>query len=149
MPPQRKRLALLAALTLPAWPASAATLPQVVVHKDPHCACCAKWVEHLETHGFRVKTVQSDDLAALKRRLGVPQRLASCHTAEVGGYLIEGHVPAATIKRLLGERAAVAGLAVPGMPIGSPGMEVPGRSEAYEVLSFARDGSSRVYQSFR
>ena len=144
MPPQRKRLALLAALTLPAWPASAATLPQVVVHKDPHCACCAKWVEHLETHGFRVKTVQSDDLAALKRRLGVPQRLASCHTAEVGGYLVEGHVPAEDVKRLLAEKPQAKGLVSPGMPQSAPGMDLPGKVP-YEVLLVRADGSTATY----
>jgi len=130
--------------------ASAEPLPEVVMHKDPNCGCCGAWAEHLEANGFSVKTVATNDMEAVKRRFAVPQRLTSCHTAKVGGYVVEGHVPASAIKRLLREKPAVAGLAVPGMPLGSPGMEVPGaKAEPYDVLSFGRDGKAKVYERMR
>lgn len=138
-----------AALLLAAAAAGAESLPEVVMHKDPNCGCCGKWAEHLEANGFRVKTVMERDMQPVKERFGVPQRLASCHTARVGGYVIEGHVPATSIRRLLREKPAVAGLAVPGMPAGSPGMKVPGRQDPYDVVSFDRAGRSRVYERFR
>lgn len=94
---------------------------EIVVYKSPSCGCCGKWVEHLEAHGFRVRVENSDNPAVAMRTHGVPEALASCHTAVVSGYVIEGHVPAPDILRLLLERAPVAGLAVPGMPAGSPG----------------------------
>ena len=103
--------------------ASADALPEVVVHRDPSCGCCGAWAEHLRRAGFPVKIVETGDINAIKQRLGVPADLISCHTAEVGGYAVEGHVPAGAIRRLLAERPQAAGLAVPGMPIGSPGME--------------------------
>lgn len=126
--------------------ASAEPLPEVVMHKDPNCGCCGKWAEHLQAAGFRVKTVSESDMQRVKQQFGVPGKLGSCHTARVGGYLIEGHVPASTIKRLLREKPAVAGLAAPGMPLGSPGMEVPGQKEAYDVMAFDRAGKARVYE---
>lgn len=126
--------------------ASAGQLPEVVMHKDPNCGCCGKWAEHLQAAGFRVKTVNEADMQRVKQQLGVPGKLGSCHTARVGGYLIEGHVPASTIKRLLREKPPVAGLAAPGMPLGSPGMEVPGQKEAYDVMAFERGGKARVYE---
>lgn len=126
--------------------ASAGQLPEVVMHKDPNCGCCGKWAEHLQAAGFRVKTVNEADMQRVKQQLGVPGKLGSCHTARVGGYLIEGHVPASTIKRLLREKPTVAGLAAPGMPLGSPGMEVPGQKEAYDVMAFERGGKARVYE---
>lgn len=129
--------------------AAADPLPEVVMHKDPNCGCCSAWAEHLEANGFRVKTVAERDMQAIKRRFAVPQRLTSCHTARVGGYVIEGHVPASAIKRLLRERPAVSGLAVPGMPLGSPGMEVPGKRDPYDVVSFDGAGGSRVFESHR
>jgi hypothetical protein len=114
-----------------------ATLPKLIVSKDPSCGCCAGWVEHVRAEGFQVDVVDTGNLTPIKQRLGVPADLAACHTAEVGGYAIEGHVPAGAIKRLLSERPAAKGLAVPGMPIGSPGMEVPGRpNETYDVILF-------------
>lgn len=126
---------------------SAQPLPEVIMHKDPSCGCCGKWAEHLAANGFRVKTVEERDMAAVKRRFGIPAPLASCHTAEVGGYVIEGHVPAVTIKRLLQEKPRVAGLAAPGMPLGSPGMETPGMPpQAYEVIAFSRDGRASVFE---
>ena len=113
----------------------AEALPLVSVSKDPSCGCCDGWVAHIEAAGFPVKVVESSDMDSLKQRLGVPAELASCHTAEVGGYVVEGHVPAAAIRRLLAERPDATGLAVPGMPAGSPGMDFPGVDpEPYEVF---------------
>lgn len=136
-------------LALAAATASAQPLPEVVMHKDPNCGCCGAWAQHLEANGFRVKTVPERDMESVKRRYAVPQRLASCHTAKVGGYVIEGHVPASAIKRLLREKPPVTGLAVPNMPLGSPGMEVPGRQDPYDVVAFDREGRSRIYERVR
>ena len=132
-------------------PASAQELravPVLLVSKDPNCGCCSGWVEHVRAAGFKTTVVEMSDLTPLKSRLRVPNRLASCHTAEIGGYVIEGHVPAAAIKRLLKERPAAIGLAVPGMPVGSPGMEVSGApDEPYEVVLFG-PSSERSYGRF-
>lgn len=134
-------------LALFATASGAEALPEVVMHKDPNCGCCGKWAEHLEANGFKVKTVYERDMEAVKKRLGVPQRLTSCHTARVGSYIVEGHVPADSVKRLLREKPEVRGVATPGMPVGSPGMEVPGvKAEAYEVISFDRAGKTRVFE---
>lgn len=138
-----------ALLALAALGAGAEPLPEVVMHKDPNCGCCGKWAEHLEASGFKVITVPERDMQAVKTRLGVPQRLGSCHTAKVGNYVIEGHVPAATIKRLLSEKPAVRGLAAPGMPPASPGMDVPGNKDPYDVIAFDRAGKTRVYEQIR
>ncbi len=121
---------------------------RVVVHKDPGCGCCAKWVTLLRENGFEVEEKNTTSLAAIKERLGVAKGLQSCHTAEVGGYLIEGHVPIDLVKRVLTEKPAdIAGLAVPGMPIGSPGMEMPGRpAEPYDVIAWDRAGKTLVYE---
>jgi hypothetical protein len=118
----------------------------ITVHKDPTCGCCSGWVQHLQKAGFDTKVVDTADLDAVKRRLGVPDDLAACHTAEVAGYIIEGHVPAAALKRFLAEKPSAAGLAVPGMPIGSPGME-GGRPEKYDVILFGPAGRW-TYMSF-
>ncbi len=135
-----RRLALFAALAAfgLAWPA-AAELPEVHVYKSPTCGCCSKWIDHLEAEGFEVKSTDVPDVTPVKRENGLPGELASCHTAFVDGYLVEGHVPASDVKRLLEERPEVAGLAVPRMPIGSPGMEGPNPVK-YEVLSFGEKG---------
>ena len=136
------RRSLLVGLTstslVSAFPASAqAAKPLVKVTKDPSCGCCGVRVEHVRKAGFPVEVIESAEVNRLKVRLGVPQDLASCHTAEVGGYVIEGHVPAEAIKRLLAEKPQAKGLAVPGMPVGSPGMEVKGvEDEVYEVVLF-------------
>lgn len=135
-----KRLALLA-FALAALPALATP---IVVYKDASCGCCAKWIAHMEAHGFQASVSDSTDMASIKARLGVPVEARSCHTAVVGGYVIEGHVPAADVKRLLATRPKATGLAVPGMPMGSPGMEGP-RRDAYEVFVFQRDGSRGVF----
>jgi hypothetical protein len=124
------------------------TLPVVEVYKDPTCGCCSQWVEHLKAAGFTVRTTESNDMDAFKDKQGVPARTRSCHTALVGGYVVEGHVPAADVRRMLTEKPAIAGLAVPGMPIGSPGMEVPGmRAQAYNTVAFKKDGSTSVFAS--
>lgn len=124
----------------------AATLPPMTVFRDPNCGCCHLWVEHLEADGFTV-TVHSASMKAVKARLGVPSELGSCHTGEIGGYVIEGHVPAVAIQRLLAEKPKGRGLAVPGMPIGSPGME-GGTPEIYDVMLFG-DGEPRSFGRFR
>lgn len=123
--------------------------PTVVeVYKTSTCGCCSKWVDHLKQNGFTVKATDVADINEVKTRHGVPAEGASCHTALVGGYVVEGHVPAASVRRLLRERPAVVGISVPGMPIGSPGMEGP-NPEAYDVLSFDKTGALKVYQSIR
>ena len=122
--------------------------PTVQVYKSPTCGCCANWVKHLQQAGFTTRVTENDDVASIKTQRGVPARVQSCHTAIVDGYVIEGHVPAADVQRLLRERPAVAGIAVPGMPIGSPGMEVPGqRPQAYDVVAFDKQGQLKVYAS--
>lgn len=120
--------------------------PVVTVYKSPTCGCCADWVEHLRSAGFEVETVDDEErLYEAKRRHGVGPHLSSCHTAEVGGYFVEGHVPADDLERLLAEAPAdVLGLAVPGMPMGSPGMEGP-RKDDYDVLAVKPDGRTEVY----
>ena len=135
-------LALLAASC--SKPAEAA--PIVTVYKTPTCGCCKSWVEHLEEHGFEVKTVDQTDLSGIKRQHGVPAAMESCHTGVVAGYAVEGHVPADVIRRLLKERPPVKGIAVPGMPQGSPGMET-GVKEPYEVYTFDRTGPKDIYEA--
>ena len=118
------------------------------VYKTPTCGCCQAWVNHLTASGFRVTTVDREDLAPIKAQHGVGEHLASCHTAVIGGYVVEGHVPAADIVRLLKERPAIAGITAPGMPSGSPGMEMPGApADRYDVVSFDRAGATRVFAS--
>ncbi len=127
-------------------PAAERARPLIAVHKSQYCGCCHLWVKHVEQAGFRVQVENREDLDAVKQALGVPAPLASCHTAEIAGYVIEGHVPAEDIRRLLAEKPDVRGLAVPGMPRGSPGMEMPdGRRDAYSVLAIQRDGSTREF----
>jgi len=137
------------ALALAGTAAATETLPKMTVTRDPNCGCCGNWVEHIQAAGFPVDVVQVDDVMPLKARLGVPEALMSCHTAEIGGYVIEGHVPAEAIKRLLVERPQAKGIAVAGMPVGSPGMEVPGQPpQAYEVILFSTD-AQRVFTRYR
>jgi hypothetical protein len=120
------------------------------VYKDPTCGCCSKWVELLRKEGFAVTVNDVRDIAAVKDNYHVPQPLRSCHTALINGYVVEGHVPLADIKRILKEKAAVSGIAVPGMPIGSPGMEVPGTTpQSYQVIAFDARGGSRVFATYR
>lgn len=126
------------------------TPTQVEVWKDPNCGCCQDWIAHLQSSGFAVKTHEIGNNAA-RVRLGMPNKLGSCHTALVNGYVVEGHVPANDVKRLLRERPKALGLAVPGMPIGSPGMdgaEYGGRKDRYEVLLVQLDGSTRTFSRY-
>lgn len=111
----------------------------VFVHKDPNCGCCSGWVRHLKEAGFAVKVDETTNLHVVRTRLGVPPDLAACHTAEVSGYVLEGHVPAAAVRQLLEKRPNAVGLSVPGMPVGSPGME-GGAPERYEVVLFGTSG---------
>lgn len=121
-------------------------LPEVTVFKSPTCGCCADWVAHLEEEGFEVTTREMMNVQPMKENLSVPGQLASCHTAVVDGYVVEGHVPADDVKRLLRERPDVTGLAVPGMPVGSPGMEMPGRGvDPYDVIAFGGTDGSTVF----
>ena len=126
--------------------AAVAALPPVLVHKSASCGCCGAWVEHLRQAGFTVRVNETEDLNPIKERLGVPYGKGSCHTAEVGGYMVEGHVPAGDIKRLLQERPQAKGLVLPGMPMGSPGMEVAdGTVEPYTVELVQPDGRIRPF----
>ncbi len=156
--PLRRRQWLAAACAALAAPQLWAARPDTTVEvwKDPQCGCCADWIAHMQAEGFRV-TVHESGNAAVRARLGLPERLGSCHTALAGGYLIEGHVPAADVKKLLAETPKALGLAVPGMPVGSPGMDGPaynGRKDPYDVLLVTRnlmnsDVSTRVFTSYR
>ena len=120
--------------------------PKITVHRDAYCGCCHLWVDHLKSSGFSTQARVEPEIWQKKQRLGVPQQLASCHTAEIGGYVFEGHVPAADIRRLLREKPPIRGLVLPGMPVGSPGMEVEGvDAPAYTVLALNRDGSTTPY----
>ncbi|AGA90856.1 putative metal-binding protein [Thioflavicoccus mobilis 8321] len=133
-------LAILIGLTGPA----VAGLPPMTVYKSPTCGCCTAWAEHLRDNGLEVRTVDLSDLGQVKAMAGVAPAQASCHTAMIDGYVIEGHVPADDIKRLLADHPPVRGLTVPGMPLGSPGMEGP-RSEHYQVLTIDADGHTAVF----
>lgn len=130
-------------LLSPAPDAAEASSPTVTVYKSSSCGCCAVWAEHMEEAGFDVEVVDDPDLAAVKAEHRVPTALHACHTATVGGYTIEGHVPAADVRRLLDERPDVAGIGVAGMPSGSPGM--PGPPERYEVFTFSPEGVDSVW----
>lgn len=136
-----RTLALLAIITPTAW---AGTLPTVKVYKSPTCGCCGKWVEHMSRNGFNVVTANTNDVTPHKQRLGVPPAMGSCHTAEVAGYLIEGHVPAADVKRLLADKPMAKGLASPGMPQSAPGMDMPGK-QPYEIALVLLDGRTTAY----
>jgi len=144
-----RRLAVLIAVVATSHAAFAQTKTapvktQVAVYKSPTCGCCGKWVEYMNANGFAATATNMDDVAPIKAKHGVPARLHSCHTSLVGGYVIEGHVPAEDIRRLLREKPAIVGLAAPGMPAGSPGMDVP-NSPAYDVLAFDKAGTTKVF----
>jgi hypothetical protein len=149
MPPDNKRrLALLAALGLTALGvphARAAT--RITVHKDANCGCCSAWVKHITDAGFEVSALDVIDLPTIKKQYGVPAKLESCHTALVEDYVIEGHVPARDIRRLLAQRPKARGLAVPGMPVGSPGMEGK-TTEPYQVMLFDAEGKTSVFARY-
>jgi len=126
----------------------AAVASEVVVWKSPDCGCCGKWVEHLRANGFRVVVHDTNELTPVKQSHGVPDNLQACHTAEIDGYTIEGHVPAAEVKRLLADKPKARGLAVAGMPIGSPGMEQGSAREAYDVVLFDDQRRQSVYRRY-
>ena len=135
---------LLLLLLVAAGTAGAQSATQIEVFKSPYCGCCEKWVEHMERNGFKVSTHNVSDVPAARKNLGMPDRFGSCHTARTGGYVIEGHVPAADVQRLLKEKPKAIGLAAPGMPQGSPGMETT-TPAPYETLLVLIDGSARVF----
>lgn len=139
-------LALTALALLPLRTATSA--PEVVVYKSPTCGCCNAWIDHLQDNGFKVVARDTNDLSTIKRQHGVTPELASCHTAIVNDYILEGHVPAADVKTLLAQRPQVSGLSVPGMPIGSPGMEQDGITQPYNVVAFDKRGV-HVFNSYR
>ncbi len=148
----QRRTLLRAAVLLGMMPAlgyTKATQPVIDVYKSATCGCCTEWITHLRANGFKVNAHNVPNTVAYRIKLGVPPSLGSCHTGTIGGYALEGHVPASDIKRLLAEKPRAQGLAVPGMPMGSPGMEVAGEpADAYDVLLFQADGKSVVYRRY-
>jgi hypothetical protein len=137
-------LALTTATVRDARSENAAKKPTITVYKDPNCGCCKNWIQYLARHGYQVDAKDSPDMPGIKQSLGVPAGLTSCHTAVVNGYLIEGHVSAEDIDKLLAQKPKIAGLAVPGMPMSSPGMDGP-RTKAYQVLAFDKNGKTTVF----
>ena len=122
----------------------AAPIP-ITVYKSPSCGCCKNWVTHMQGAGFTVKVIDMDDLTTVKKNAGVPQKLQSCHTALVGAYVVEGHVPADLVKKMLAQKPQITGLAVPGMVTGSPGMEMGDSKDPYDVIAFDRAGKTTVF----
>jgi len=120
----------------------------IIVYRSPTCGCCGKWIDHLKQNNFNVKDNVSDDMEAIKSQYGVPKEMASCHTAVVNGYVVEGHVPAADIIKLLKDKPKVTGLAVPGMVTGSPGMEMGGRVDPYDVMSFDKEKHFQIFNHY-
>lgn len=121
---------------------------EIVVHRSPSCSCCGKWVEHLKQNGYQVQDNVTDDVQSVKNKSGVTPDIASCHTALVNGYVVEGHVPADDIKKLLQDKPPVTGLSVPGMPKGTPGMEMAGKKDAFEVISFDKKQQQKVFNRY-
>lgn len=146
------RLAGAAATGAAVFPASAQpVVTSIDVWKSPTCGCCNDWIAHLESNGFKVKAVNVPDSRHVRARFGMPAKYGSCHTGLIGGYVVEGHVPAREIKRLLREKPVARGISVPGMPIGSPGMDGPaygGVKDPYDVMLVLQDGSARVFASY-
>jgi len=122
---------------------------EIEVYRSPSCGCCSKWLAHLKENQFDVKDYLTNDVQAIKDKYGVPQNMASCHTAIINGYVVEGHVPAADIRKLLKLKPAVIGISVPGMPVGTPGMEMGGRKDAYKVISFDKNENYQVFSSYK
>lgn len=152
--PRRHLIVAAGVALIPSWAlgqALAAAATRVEVWKGPTCGCCNDWIKHLQANGFQVEAHDTGNTEA-RARLGLPIRYGSCHTARVDGYVVEGHVPAREIRRLLAQRPPAVGLAVPAMPVGSPGMDGPeyrGRKDPYDVLLVHRDGSSSIYHAYR
>jgi hypothetical protein len=148
-----RRVAILVPIAALAFVATAwlsaqtpAAKPQMTVYKSSTCGCCSNWVAHMKANGFDVKAIDVDDIDKVKQEHGVPAAAASCHTALVNGYIVEGHVPADAVVKMLRDKPAIAGIAVPGMPMGAPGMEMPnGQKEPYTIVSFDRSGKTAVY----
>lgn len=145
MKKQTLALGLAAALTISAAGIQAEERPEIAVYKSPNCGCCGDWVDHLKANGFEVDVTDTNDLNSIKVEAGLTRELAACHTAFVDGYVIEGHVPATDIHRLLDQAPQAHGLSVPGMPMGSPGMEIGDRKDNYQVLLFNKAGQTRVF----
>lgn len=122
---------------------------EMTVYRSPTCGCCGKWIEHAKQNHFVIKDIVTDDMQAIKQKYGVPEKLASCHTAIVDGYVIEGHVPAADIDKLLKTKPKVTGISAPGMPMGSPGMEMGGKAADYDVVSFDNAGNVQVFSTHK
>ena len=148
----KRRTILFAAVTMvpvAALPSAAKTaLPRIEVYKGPNCGCCGAWVDHLLGAGFPVKVIEVSDPGAVRKRHGIPDQYGSCHTGVVAGYALEGHVPADDVKRLLAQKPLGAGLAVPGMPVGSPGMEVGARKDPFKVLFIDKAGASSIFATY-
>jgi hypothetical protein len=138
-------IAALCALTFFALPVAASE--EVVMYKDPDCSCCGKWADHLRQNGFKVREVATKQMDVVKSEAGVPRALGSCHTALVGGYVVEGHVPAADVRRMLADKPKLVGISAPGMPLGSPGMEGPYPAQRYDVIGFDAQGKTQVFSS--
>ena len=136
-------------LALAAIPAMACSKPakasELKIYKSPYCGCCGDWVEHVKTSGIRTVVHEMEDVTPMAKKLGVPDNLRSCHTAEIDGYFVEGHVPASDIRKLLRDRPKARGIAVPGMPLGSPGMEAGGRKAPFDTLLLDRTGGTKVF----
>lgn len=141
----RISLALATSILLAGWQPANANVGEITVFKDPNCGCCGKWAQHMRANGFKVDEIPTRKMGDVKRQSGVPGSLGSCHTAKIGGYIVEGHVPAADVMRLLRERPTVTGISAPGMPVGSPGMEGPFPVSRYEVVSFDAKGGVEIF----
>ncbi len=128
-------------------PNMAATVP-MTVYRSPSCGCCGIWLEHMKKHNFEINDVKTNDVQSIKQKYGIKGELASCHTALVGGYLVEGHVPAEDIHTLLKEQPKILGLSVPGMPHGTPGMEMSGQRHPFSVISFDKNGEQKVFRDY-
>lgn len=148
--PLKRRLlqGVLALLLSPGALLAATTAGTVTVYKSPYCSCCKHWVSHMEEAGFKVRVVETQDLSERRKALGMPEQLASCHVAEVGGYALEGHVPASEVMALLQKRPAIRGISVPGMPANAPGMGEPGAAPAFDVMRVHLDGSSSKFSTW-
>ena len=145
MKSQALGLALTAALGFSTPLLAGGAAQSIHVYKSPSCGCCTDWVKHLEEHGFEVEVTETDNLNPIKQQAGLTPSLSSCHTAFIGDYVIEGHVPADDVRRLIAEAPKVRGLTVPGMPVGSPGMEMGDRKDHYKVLLFNEMGQTKVF----
>ena len=138
-----KRLVMAAFILIPLHASAEEPATEATVYKDPDCGCCQGYVDHLRANGFRVETVETSDLMSIKQKHGIPDDMAACHTMLIGGYVVEGHVPLTTLRKLLGERPRIKGIALPGMPIGTPGMEGP-KEEPFTIYEIS-DGEPRVF----